>query len=128
MDPYSPTKCSLPVVGIRLDGQTVINSEPLATIAASEIPDHPEGTDDNALYAFKAGGMWFAHMGDLGIDLSDTALETFRGKCDVLLAITGEQYMPKSPELDRIFEFLKPTWIFPCTMACLRWPERMVAA
>ncbi len=29
-----------------------VNGQPLVTIAAAEIPDHPEGTDDNALYAF----------------------------------------------------------------------------
>ena len=93
--------------------QATINGEPLATITASEIPDHPEGTDDNALYAFKAGGLWFAHMGDLGIELSEQALGTFKGKCDVLLAITGEKYTPKFPDLDRIFEILKPVWIVP---------------
>ena len=51
--------------------QATINGEPLATITAAEIPDHPEGTDDNALYSFKAGGLWFAHMGDLGFVLDE---------------------------------------------------------
>ena len=90
-----------------------INGEPLVTIAAAEIPDHPEGTDDNALYAFKAGGLWFAHMGDLGFELSGKDLAPFAGNCDVLMAITGEKFTPKFDELDPMIDFLKPAWIFP---------------
>jgi len=93
--------------------QAAINGEPVATIAAAEIPDHPEGTDDNALYAFKAGGLWFAHMGDLGIELSDEQLSAFDGRCDVLLALVGQKYTPKFAELDRLFDLLRPTWIVP---------------
>jgi L-ascorbate metabolism protein UlaG (beta-lactamase superfamily) len=90
-----------------------INGQPLATIKAAEIPDHPRGPEDNALYAFTAGGLWFAHMGDLGIELSEEELATFHGKCDVLMTITGQRYTPKFPELDRILRLLKPTWIVP---------------
>ena len=80
---------------------------------AAEIPDHPEGTDDNALYAFKAGGLWFAHLGDLGFGLSAEELAPWEGKCDVLLPITGENLTLKLDELDPMIEFLKPTWIVP---------------
>ena len=90
-----------------------INGEPLATIRAAEIPDHPTGPDDNALYAFTAGGLWFAHMGDVGIELGAEEWAAFQGKCDVLLTLTGQRYTPKFPELDRIIEILAPSWIVP---------------
>ncbi len=90
-----------------------INGEPLVAIPAAEIPDHPEGPDDNALYAFKAGGLWFAHMGDLGFGLSNEELAPWMGRCDVLMAIVGEKFTAKLDELDQMIQFLKPTWIVP---------------
>ena len=93
--------------------EATINGQPLATITAAEIPDHPEGTDDNALYSFMAGGLWFAHMGDLGFVLDEQQLAPWAGKCDVLMTITGQKYTPKFHELDAMFEILKPRWIVP---------------
>ena len=62
----------------------VINGQPLVTIAAAENPDHDiHAPMDNAMYAFKAGGLWFAHLGDLGYGLSDEELGPWAGKCDV---------------------------------------------
>ena len=63
---------------------------PLVAVEAAEAPDHPDGADDNALYAFNAGGLWFLHMGDLGYGLNEDDLAPFAGRCDVLLALTGE--------------------------------------
>ena len=93
--------------------QETINGEPLIAIPAAEIPDHPEGTDDNALYAFKAGGLWFGHLGDLGFGLSNEDLAPWKGRCDVLLAIVGEKYTVPLDALDSMIEFLQPTWIVP---------------
>jgi L-ascorbate metabolism protein UlaG (beta-lactamase superfamily) len=95
--------------------QATINGEPVVAIAAREIRDHPEHITgrDNALFAFKAGGLWFAHLGDLGIRLSNEELEPWVNRCDVMLAITGEKNTIKLDELDPIIEFLKPTWIVP---------------
>lgn len=90
-----------------------INGQPVAAIPAAEIADHPEGTDDNALYSFYAGDLWWAHLGDLGFGLSNEQLEPWVGKCDVLLPITGEQLTLKLDELEEMIEFLKPTWIVP---------------
>ncbi len=90
-----------------------INGEPIHAIPAAEIPDHPEGTDDNALYAFKAGGIWFGHLGDLGFGLSDEEMEPWVGHCDVMLVITGQKYTVKYAELDRMINFVKPTWVVP---------------
>ena len=93
--------------------QERINGEPLFAIPAAEIPDHPEGTDDNALYAFKAGGLWFGHLGDLGFGLSNEDLAPWSGRCDVLMAIVGEKYTVPLDALDSMIDFLKPTWIVP---------------
>jgi len=90
-----------------------INGEPIVAIPAAEDPNHPDGPDDNALYAFKAGGLWFAHLGDLGFGLSDDDLKPWAGHCDVLMAIVGERLTVKLPDLDAMIDFLKPTWIVP---------------
>jgi L-ascorbate metabolism protein UlaG (beta-lactamase superfamily) len=91
-----------------------INGSPLVTIAAAEYPDHDiHAPMDNALYAFKAGDLWFAHLGDLGYGLSEEELAPWVGKCDVLMPIVGEKNTVKLDELDPMIEFLKPTWIVP---------------
>ena len=97
--PYLVTDQGTPsVLGIgrdepTFDGELMIASsligKPIVAVEAAEAPDHPEGADPNALYAFEAGGLWFLHMGDLGFGLDAEALEPFKDKCDVLLAITG---------------------------------------
>ena len=93
--------------------KATINGEPVITVEAAEIANHPEGTDPNALYAFKAGGLWFLHMGDVGFGLSDEQLKPFAGHCDVLLALTGENLTLRLDELDPMIAYLKPSWIFP---------------
>ena len=95
--------------------EATINGEPVVAIAAGEIPDHPDHITgrDNALYAFKAGGLWFAHLGDLGIRLSDEELKPWMNRCDVMLAVTGEKNTIKLDELDPIIELLRPSWIVP---------------
>jgi L-ascorbate metabolism protein UlaG (beta-lactamase superfamily) len=90
-----------------------INGEPVITVEAAEIANHPEGTDPNALYAFKADGLWFLHMGDLGFGLPHDRLQPFAGRCDVLFALIGENLTLKLEELEPMVEFLKPSWIFP---------------
>ena len=90
-----------------------INSVPLVTVQAAESPNHPEGPDDNALYAFKAGSLWFLHMGDVGFGLSTEDLAPFADKCDVLLALVGEALTLRLDELEPMIEYLKPTWIVP---------------
>jgi hypothetical protein len=94
------------------DGAT-INGEPLITVKAAEVEDHPEGADDNALYAFKVDNLWFLHMGDLGYGLDVDQLSPFIGRCDVLLAIVGEGLTLKLHELEPMLDILKPKWIFP---------------
>ena len=91
-----------------------INGEPLSTIAAAESPDHDSHDPmDNAMYAFKAGDLWFAHLGDLGYGLSNEELAPWVGKCDVLLPIVGEKNTVSLDDLDTMIDFLKPTWIVP---------------
>ena len=90
-----------------------INGIPLRAVAAAEAPDHPDGADDNALYAFQANGLWFLHMGDLGYGLDADQLAPFVGHCDVLLALTGEGLTLKLHELDPMIDILEPTWIVP---------------
>ena len=90
-----------------------IYGAPLRAVEAAEVADHPDGADDNALYAFNAGGLWFLHMGDLGYGLTKDDLAPFAGCCDVLLALTGEGLTLKLDELDPMIEILNPTWIVP---------------
>ena len=56
-----------------------VNAEPLYAVQAAEAPHHPQGPDDNALYAFRAGGLWFLHMGDLGYGIGADELAPFAG-------------------------------------------------
>jgi len=91
----------------------IINGESVITVEAAEITDHPEGSDPNALYAFKAGGLWFLHMGDVGFGLSAEQLQPFVGHCDVLLALVGEGLTVTLDALEPMIEILKPSWIFP---------------
>lgn len=94
--------------------EITINDEPLIVLEAAEAPDHTEHSPhDNALYAFKAGDLWFLHLGDLGYGLTDEQLEPFVGHCDVFLVITGEQNTPSHNELDPMIDFLRPKWIVP---------------
>lgn len=90
-----------------------VNGQPVIAVGATEIPDHPEGPKDNALYAFNAGGLWIMHMGDVGYGLPADELEPFKGHCDVLLALAGEGLVLDLQELDPIIDLLKPRWIVP---------------
>ena len=91
-----------------------INGEPVVAIAIAEAPDHTlHAPMDNAIYAFKAGGLWLAHLGDLGYGLGEEELAPWASKCDVLMPIVGEMNTVKLDELDPMIEFLKPTWIVP---------------
>jgi hypothetical protein len=98
---------------VALGKTELINGEPMLAIPAAEDPNHPDGPDDNALYAFKAGGLWFAHLGDLGFGLSHEELQPFVGHCDVLMAIIGEKLTLKLDDLDPLIDFLNPTWVIP---------------
>jgi L-ascorbate metabolism protein UlaG (beta-lactamase superfamily) len=97
----------------RGEAEGVIGGESIIAVEAAEIANHPEGTDPNALYAFKVGGLWFLHMGDLGFGLSNEQLQPFAGHCDVLLALIGENLTVTLDDLEPMIEFLKPSWIFP---------------
>ena len=93
--------------------EATINGRPVAAIPAGETPDHPDGPEDNALYAFQAGGLWFAHMGDVGYELDREELAPWKGRCDVLMALVGAGFTVPLDALDRMIEILQPTWIVP---------------
>ena len=93
--------------------EAVVGGEAVVTVEATEARDHPRGPEDNALYAFKAGGLWMMHMGDVGYELTADELAPFAGKCDVLFALAGQRLTPKFAELDRMFAVLAPRWILP---------------
>ena len=90
-----------------------ISGQRLIAVEAAEAPDHPDGADDNALYAFQAGPLWFLHMGDLGYGLNADQLAPFAGHCDVLLALTGEGLTVRFDELNPMIDILTPSWIIP---------------
>ncbi len=94
--------------------QGIINGGSLISVAAAEAPDHSDHSpNDNALYAFKSGDLWFMHMGDLGYELTPQQLGPFVGHCDVFMVITGERNTPSFAELDPMIDFLKPRWVVP---------------
>ena len=93
--------------------EETINGQPVAAIPAAETPDHPDGPEDNALYAFRAGGLWFAHMGDVGYELDREELAPWVGRCDVLMALVGAGFTVPLDALDRMIDILQPTWIVP---------------
>jgi len=98
--------------------QPEINNELIYAVQAAEAPHHPEGPDDNALYAFKAGGLWILHMGDLGYGIGADELAPFAGHCDVLLALVGEHLTLRLEDLDPMIDILEPTWILPMHYNC----------
>ena len=98
--------------------QPKINEESIVAVQAAEAPHHPDGPDDNALYAFKSGTLWFLHMGDLGYGIYEDELKPFNHRCDVLLALVGEGLTVSLDELDKMIDILKPTWIVPMHYEC----------
>ncbi len=90
-----------------------INDEPVIAIPVAEHPEHPTGPDDNGMYAFKAGGLWFAHVGDLGFGMTEPELAPWVGRCDVLMAITGGIYSLTLQELDGLIDYLRPKIVLP---------------
>ena len=95
-----------------------LNGQPVVAIPAKEHPQHTDHDPmDNAMYAFYAGrgstGLWVAHVGDIGYGIADADLAVWRGKCDLLLAITGERNTVKLPELARMIDYLGPKWVVP---------------
>ena len=95
-----------------------VNGEQVVAIPAKEHPDHTDHDPmDNAMYAFRAGGradgLWVAHVGDIGYGIPNAELAPWQGKCDVLLAITGERNTVTIAELVRMIECLQPKWVVP---------------
>ncbi|MBM3800767.1 MAG: MBL fold metallo-hydrolase [Acidimicrobiia bacterium] len=90
-----------------------IDGSRLIAVPAAEAPHHPDGPQDNALYALQVGGLWVMHMGDLGYGLSAEELAPFRDHCDVLLALVGGGLTIPLADLDFVIDYLKPKWIVP---------------
>ena len=93
--------------------QPKLFGEQVIAVQAAESPFHPEGPDDNAMYAYKIDDLWLMHMGDLGYEVGPDELAPFAGHCDILLALTGEYLTMTLDSLDRMIEILSPTWIVP---------------
>jgi L-ascorbate metabolism protein UlaG (beta-lactamase superfamily) len=86
---------------------------PFVAVATHESEEHPDGPDPNAMYAFELGGLWVHHLGDVGHALEAAALAPFVGRCDVLLAPTGEGFTISLADLDAAIDRLAPRWIIP---------------
>ena len=93
--------------------QPKLFGESVIAVQAAESPLHPEGPDDNAMYAYKIDGLWLMHMGDLGYEVGEKELAPFAGHCDILLALAGEHLTMPLESLDRMIEILNPTWLVP---------------
>ena len=90
-----------------------VDGSPVIAVPAAESPHHPDGPQDNALYALQVGGVWVMHMGDLGYGLSAQELSPFVDRCEVLLALVGGGLTIPLENLDFLIDYLKPKWIVP---------------
>ena len=93
--------------------EATINGQSVIAVQAAEAPHHPDGPEDNALYAMKFADLWVLHMGDLGYGIYEEELAPFADRCDILLALTGEYLTVSLDDLDRMIDILKPRWIVP---------------
>jgi L-ascorbate metabolism protein UlaG (beta-lactamase superfamily) len=90
-----------------------IAGERVVAVEVREAEHHPQGPDANAMYSFRLGGLWFVHMGDLGHPAGPQHLGPFRGRCDVLFALSGGGLTIALEDLDRVIEALEPDWVVP---------------
>lgn len=96
------------------DGATFeLSGRDVAALAVTEDPSLADSAKDCAMYGFSLGGLDIVHMGDAGYVPSAEALQTFVGRCDVLLLLAGILFTPPLEELDRMIATLQPKWIVP---------------
>lgn len=66
----------------------------------------------NTIYVWEMGGIRFAHLGDLGVMLSDEQIKQI-GQIDVLFPPVGGFFTIDAATAARIVEVLKPKIVFP---------------
>lgn len=67
---------------------------------------------ENTIWTFELGGIKFAHVGDLGIDLDDSQKKEI-GAVDVLFVPTGGFYTIDADSASRVVEDLNPKVVIP---------------
>lgn len=67
---------------------------------------------ENTIWTFELGGIKFAHMGDLGVDLDDSQTRQI-GAVDILFIPTGGFYTIDAAAATRVVERLKPKAVIP---------------
>lgn len=93
-------------------GQTTIKGITFKGVAS--VHDDKDGTlrGLNTVFVWELGGIRFAHLGDLGVMLSDEQIKEI-GEIDVLFCPVGGFFTIDSATATRITETLKPKVVFP---------------
>lgn len=92
---------------------------------AMEIETHPyHDPEANAMYKFEVDGMMIAHMGDIGMDLTDEQVDFLRG-VDILLTMAGAGgFVVSLDEVDRVIREVKPKLVIPKHFRTLAYRPR----
>jgi L-ascorbate metabolism protein UlaG (beta-lactamase superfamily) len=67
---------------------------------------------ENTIFLWELGGIKFAHMGDLGVELSQDQTNQM-GSVDVLFVPTGGYYTIDAPTADKVVSALNPKVVIP---------------
>jgi L-ascorbate metabolism protein UlaG (beta-lactamase superfamily) len=67
---------------------------------------------ENTIFLWELGGIKFAHMGDLGVELSPDQINQM-GTVDVLFVPTGGYYTIDAPTADKVVSALNPKVVIP---------------
>lgn len=67
---------------------------------------------ENTIWTFELGGIRFAHVGDLGIELDDSQKQQI-GAVDVLFVPTGGFYTIDAPTASKVVDALNPKVVIP---------------
>lgn len=94
------------------DGETSLKGMNFKGV--SSVHDDKDGTlrGLNTIFVWEMGGIRFAHLGDLGVMLSDEQIKQM-GQIDVLFSPVGGYFTIDAATATRIVETLKPRAVFP---------------
>lgn len=97
----------------------------ISAVEAAECDDHPDHDvpGKSGMSKFTLDGMVFAHMGDMGNDVTEDQLAFFEG-VDVLFALTGGHPTTKLSDLRKIIDRANPSLVIPMHFRTLVYKPR----